>query len=94
MVSAANRYVLFAPRTLTRCFDALTRSESAIQIQMRPKIPLTRGIGHLLEKATGHTSTSALKIVMAQPSRKHLHHRREHCQASICLASRNDSAHS
>jgi hypothetical protein len=46
-------YVLFAPSTLTRCFDALKRSESAIQIQMRPKIPLTPGIGHLLEKATG-----------------------------------------
>jgi hypothetical protein len=38
---------------IARCFDALKRSESVIQIQIRPKIPLTPGIGHLLEKATG-----------------------------------------
>jgi len=67
MVSAPRTaYVLFAPGTLTRCFDAFKRSESAIQIQMRPKIPLTPGIGHLLENPREISSFDTSSEVSAQ----------------------------
>ena len=52
------------------------------------------GIGASAGKSDRRTSTNALKIVVAPPLVKPLRHPCNAGQTAICLASRNDSAHS
>ncbi|WP_158934953.1 hypothetical protein [Burkholderia sp. S171] len=86
-VFLAQRYDFVRRVTHLNGFERLSGSDSA-------KNTAFPGIAENSGKSDRHTSTNALKVVASPPPVKPVHCPPNAGQTAICLASRNDSAHS